>query len=71
MSTAIAGNHVAQRNTLATEGVVARMDPGSGVAVQFREANREGRDRMFRILEFVQKSTAYYNNRYFENLTKT
>jgi diguanylate cyclase (GGDEF)-like protein/putative nucleotidyltransferase with HDIG domain len=57
--------------SLATEGVVARMDPGSGVAVQFREANREGRDRMFRILEFVQKSTAYYNNRYFENLTKT
>jgi hypothetical protein len=39
-------------------------------AVQFREVNREGRERMFKILEFVQKATAYYNNRYFENLLK-
>jgi diguanylate cyclase (GGDEF)-like protein/putative nucleotidyltransferase with HDIG domain len=56
--------------TLAHEGVVVRLDPGSGVAVQFREVNREGRERMFKILEFVQKATAYYNNRYFENLLK-
>src|SRR5579863_6713861 len=55
---------------LAAEGTVARLDPGSGIAVQFREVNREGRERMFKILEFVQKSTAYYNNRYFENLLK-
>jgi hypothetical protein len=48
--------------------VVARLDPGTGVAVQFREMNREGRERMFKILEFVQKATAFYNNRYFENL---
>jgi diguanylate cyclase (GGDEF)-like protein len=56
--------------TMATEGVVARLDPGAGVAVQFREMNREGRDRMFKILEFVQKTTAFHNNRYFENLTQ-
>jgi len=56
--------------TLSAEGVVARLDPGSGVAVQFREMNRDGRDRMFRILEFVQKTSAFYNNRYFENLLK-
>ena len=43
--------------TLSAEGVVARLDPGSGIAVQFREMNREGRERMFRILEFVQKTT--------------
>jgi diguanylate cyclase (GGDEF)-like protein/putative nucleotidyltransferase with HDIG domain len=55
---------------LAHEGVVVRLEPGSGVAVQFREVNREGRERMFKILEFVQKATAYYNNRYFENLLK-
>ncbi len=55
---------------LAAEGVVMRLDPGSGVAVQFREVNRDGRERMFKILEFVQKSTAFYNNRYFENLIK-
>jgi diguanylate cyclase (GGDEF)-like protein/putative nucleotidyltransferase with HDIG domain len=57
-------------STLANEGMVVRLDPGSGVAVQFREVNREGRERMFRILEYVQKTTAYYNNRYFENLLR-
>jgi diguanylate cyclase (GGDEF)-like protein/putative nucleotidyltransferase with HDIG domain len=56
--------------SLTAEGVVARIDPGTGVAVQFREVNREGREKMFKILEFVQKSTAFYNNRYFENLLK-
>jgi diguanylate cyclase (GGDEF)-like protein/putative nucleotidyltransferase with HDIG domain len=55
---------------LAAEGIVARMDPGSGVAVQFREMNREGRERMFKILEYVQKSTTYFNNRYLDSLTK-
>ncbi|HTS09872.1 MAG TPA: diguanylate cyclase [Candidatus Eisenbacteria bacterium] len=53
------------------EGMVARLDPGSGVAVQFRELNREGRERMFRILEFVQKTTTYFNNRYLDTLAKT
>jgi hypothetical protein len=38
--------------------------------VQFREVNRDGRERMFKVLEFVQKTTAYYNSRYFENLLK-
>jgi diguanylate cyclase (GGDEF)-like protein/putative nucleotidyltransferase with HDIG domain len=56
--------------SLSADGIVARLDPGSGVAVQFRELNRDGRDRMFRILEFVQKTSAFYNNRYFENLLK-
>jgi diguanylate cyclase (GGDEF)-like protein/putative nucleotidyltransferase with HDIG domain len=56
--------------TLIAEGVVARLDPGSGVAVQFREVNRDGRERMFRILEFVKKSTAFHNSRYFETLVK-
>jgi len=55
---------------LSTEGFVNRLDPGSGVAVQFREMNREARDRMFRILEFVQKSTTFYNNRYLDSLTR-
>ncbi len=57
--------------TLKAEGVVARLDPGSGIAVQFREMNREARERMFRVLEFVQKSTTFYNNRYLDSLTKT
>ena len=57
-------------SSLTAEGVVARLDPGSGLAVQFRELNRDGRDRMFRILEFVQKTSAFYNNRYVEGLMK-
>ncbi len=56
---------------LVAEGVVARLDPGSGIAVQFREMNREGRDRMFKILEFVQKTTTFFNNRYLDSLTKS
>jgi diguanylate cyclase (GGDEF)-like protein len=56
--------------TLSAEGVVLRLDPGTGVAVQFREMNREARDRMFKILEFVQKTTTFFNNRYIDSLTK-
>jgi hypothetical protein len=56
--------------SLSAEGVVARLDPGSGIAVQFREVNREGRERMFKILEFVQKTTTFYNNRYLDSVTK-
>ena len=57
--------------TLSAEGVVMRLDPGSGVAVQFREMNRDARERMFRVLEFVQKSTTFYNKRYLDSLAKS
>jgi len=56
--------------SLVAEGVVARLDPGAGIAVQFREVNREGRERMLKILEFVQKTSAYFNNRYLETLKR-
>jgi diguanylate cyclase (GGDEF)-like protein len=55
---------------LNTEGTVARLDPGSGFAVQFREMNREARERMFKIIEHVQKSNTFYNNRYLDSLTR-
>ena len=55
---------------LDAEGYVARMDPGSGIAVQFKELNREAKEKMGRILEHVQKTNTFYNNRYFENLVK-
>jgi len=57
--------------TLTAGGTVMRLDPGSGVAVQFQEINREARERMFRILEFVQKTTSFYNKRYLESLAKS
>jgi diguanylate cyclase (GGDEF)-like protein/putative nucleotidyltransferase with HDIG domain len=57
--------------SLTAEGVVARLDPGSGLAIQFRELNREARERMFKVLEFVQKSTMFFNNRYLSSLSKS
>jgi diguanylate cyclase (GGDEF)-like protein/putative nucleotidyltransferase with HDIG domain len=56
--------------SLSAEGFVTRLEPGSGAAVQFREMNREARDRMFRILEFIQKTTTFYNNRYLDSLAR-
>src|SRR6202050_1387024 len=56
--------------TLTADGVVARIDPGVGAAVQFKETNREGREKMLKILEDVQKKNTFYNNRYFEGLSK-
>jgi hypothetical protein len=37
------------------------------VAVQFKEMSRESREKMYRILEFVQNSTTVYNDRYMQN----
>jgi hypothetical protein len=55
---------------LNAEGTVARIHPGSGIAVQFKEMSRESRDKMYRILEFVQSTTTMYNDRYLQNLFK-
>src|ERR1700678_4677 len=53
---------------LSTEGTIARIHPGSGVAVQFKEMSRESREKMYRILEFVQSTTTMYNDRYLQKL---
>jgi diguanylate cyclase (GGDEF)-like protein len=53
---------------LHTEGKVIRSDPGSGIAVQFDEMNREDREKMHRILEFVHNTTMFYDKRYFARL---
>jgi hypothetical protein len=52
---------------LSAEATVTRIHPGSGVAMQFKEMNRESREKMYRILEFVQSATMLYNNRYLQN----
>jgi hypothetical protein len=56
--------------TLNTEGTVARIHPGSGVAIQFKEMSRESRDKMYKVLEYVQSTTTLYNDRYLQNLFK-
>ena len=55
---------------LHADGTVARIHPGSGIAIQFKELNREDKVRMHRILEFVQNSTTLYDNRYYEKLNR-
>jgi hypothetical protein len=55
---------------LQTEGTVARMHAGSGVAVQFKELNREDKVKMHHVLEFVQNSSAMYDNRYQEKINR-
>jgi diguanylate cyclase (GGDEF)-like protein/putative nucleotidyltransferase with HDIG domain len=54
--------------SLSADGTVARIHPGSGVAVQFKEMSRESREKMYRILEFVQNTTTLYNDRYMQKL---
>jgi len=54
--------------TLNAEGTIARIHPGSGVAVQFKEMSRESREKMYRILEFVQNTTTLYNDSYMQKL---
>ena len=53
---------------LSSEGAIARIHPGSGVAIQFKEMSRESREKMYRILEFVQSTTTLYNDRYLQKL---
>ena len=53
---------------LSAEGTVARIHPGVGVAVQFEEMSRESRQKMHTILEFVQKTSALYNDQYMKKL---
>jgi diguanylate cyclase (GGDEF)-like protein/putative nucleotidyltransferase with HDIG domain len=53
---------------LNAEGTIARIHPGSGIAIQFKEMGRESREKMYRILEFVQSNTSMYNDRYLQNL---
>jgi hypothetical protein len=53
---------------LQAAGSVVRIDPGSGMAIQFNDMNRDERDKMHRVLEFVHNTTMYYDNRYFSKL---
>ena len=56
--------------TLDAEGNVGRIDPGVGLSILFREPGREGKDKMNRILDFVQKKSDLYDSHYLEKLIK-
>jgi hypothetical protein len=53
---------------LQAAGSVVRTDPGSGIAIRFNDMNREDREKMHKVLEFVHNSTMFYDNRYFSKL---
>jgi len=53
---------------LQAEGSVLRLDPGSGIAVQFADMNREDRVKLQQVLEYVQNASTMYDNRYFDKL---
>jgi len=54
--------------SLSAIGKIARTHPGTGVAVQFTETGRQARAKMYRILEFVQNTTTFYNDRFLQKL---
>jgi diguanylate cyclase (GGDEF)-like protein/putative nucleotidyltransferase with HDIG domain len=56
-------------NGLQVEGKVERVDPGVGLSVQFTDARGEGRERISRLLESIQKKDASQNP-YLEALSK-
>jgi len=51
-------------------GSVIRMDPGSGVAIQFNDTGRDDRGKIRRVLESVQKASNVYDKKYFEKMLK-
>jgi diguanylate cyclase (GGDEF)-like protein len=50
------------------EGHVQRLEPGSGIAVQFSETTRGDWGDIHRVMEFAQNSSKMYDNRYLLNL---
>ena len=47
---------------------MVRADPGMGLAIKFKEGNRDSRAHLQKILEFVERSTRMYDNEYLARL---
>jgi len=56
--------------TLRAEGSVVRFDPGSGIAIKFKEGNRDERAHLQKVLEFVDRSSKMYDNTYLTRMLK-
>ncbi len=53
------------------EGSVLRLEPGSGVAVQFSELTRGDRGKIHQVIEYVTNASKSYDNHYFERLMES
>jgi diguanylate cyclase (GGDEF)-like protein len=52
------------------EGSILRLEPGSGIAVQFNETTRGDRGKIHQVMEYVQGASQMYDNRYVEKLLR-
>ena len=55
---------------LQAEGSVVRSDPGTGLAIKFKEGNRDDRAHLQQILDFVDRTTKMYDAQYISKLAK-
>jgi diguanylate cyclase (GGDEF)-like protein/putative nucleotidyltransferase with HDIG domain len=53
---------------LLAEGSIVRCDPGMGLAIKFKEGNRDDRAYLQKIVEFVDRSAKTYDNEYLAKL---
>jgi hypothetical protein len=53
---------------LTAEGSVVRSDPGMGLAIKFKEGNRENRAHLQKILDYVDNKTRAYDSEYLTRL---
>ena len=50
------------------EGSVLRLEPGSGIAIQFNETTRGDRGKIPQVIEYVQKASQQYDSSFYEKL---
>ena len=53
---------------LTAEGSVVRCDPGMGLAIKFKEGNRDNRAHLQKILDYVDSKTRAYDSEYLTRL---
>jgi diguanylate cyclase (GGDEF)-like protein/putative nucleotidyltransferase with HDIG domain len=53
---------------LTAEGSVVRSDPGMGLAIKFKEGNRDNRAHLQKILDYVENRTRVYDSEYLARL---
>ena len=56
--------------TMRAEGSIVRCDPGQGLAIKFKEASRDERASLQKIIEFVDRSSKLYDNTYLSRILK-
>ena len=53
---------------LQAEGMVVRNDPGTGIAIKFKEGNRDERAHLQKIMEYVDRTSKAFDNYYLSKM---